>query len=149
MATKISRDNYVRPKETVQDRLTDNDIQELLAGYTLVDDIRKVPTGSHLRYFSIGKNGKKTFRYGGLLKNKDEVDKYIILSNGKVSWSVQTSNTEFYRKMSFQEMKEDYEAIIAEKDAKIKKLKDKLAKYVQLAAALEKTQRDSEGKRNR
>ena len=133
---RIGKDNYQRPKSTMQDKLTDADIKELLATYVLVDDIFKVPIGSHLRYYTM-KDGKKVFRMGGLLNNKDNADKFIVLSNGRLTWTVQTKSSEFYRKMSVEEIREEYENTIREKDAKIKKLREKLNKYIDIATKYE------------
>jgi hypothetical protein len=50
---RLSKDtNYVRPKKTVQDTMSNDEIKEKLQGYKKVDDIKKVLIGSHLRYFA-------------------------------------------------------------------------------------------------
>ena len=113
---RISKDDYKRPKHTIQDKMTEEEIDEKLEDYIEIEDIFKVPLNSHIRYYTLipGKDGeiKKAFRLGGQLKNKDNADKYIILSNGKVTWTVQMETSILYRKMTIEEIKEDYENII-------------------------------------
>jgi len=134
---KISKDEYKRPKYTIQDKLTEEEIEEKLADYIEIENINKVPIGSHIRYYTLvpNKNGEliKTFRLGGQLKNKDNSDKFIILSNGKVTWSVQMDTSILYRKMTIDEIKEDYENIIKEledSNLQLKKDNNKLLKKI-------------------
>ena len=61
---------------------------------------------------------------GGFLSNKNNPDKYVILTNGRKSWSVQVANSVFYRKMTNEEIKEEYEEELNE----VKKLSKKLLK---------------------
>jgi hypothetical protein len=129
----ISNDRkYSRPKHTIQDKISDEEINEALKNYIECDDISKVNIGSHLRYFTntINKNGEteRKFRFGGFLKNKDNCDKYVILTNNTVSWSVQVDNVTFFKKMSLDEIKDEYEKIIEEKQQYIKSLKKEIRK---------------------
>ena len=80
---RLSRDtSYQRPKKTYQDKLTPDEIEEKLEEYVKIEDINKVPLNSHIRYFTLNdKTGKKEFRLGGFLTNRDQSDKYVILSN--------------------------------------------------------------------
>ncbi len=130
---KIGQDKYKRPLETLQDKLTKEEIEAKLEDYQLVKDISKVQIGTHIRYFTIGENGKKKFRLGGSLVRNDGLPTYVILSNNNVTWSVQTENTVFFAKLTYKELKEEYENIIEEKDKEIKgmaieikKLREKL-----------------------
>lgn len=136
-----SSDAYQRPDKTLQDKLTDEDVAQLLQDYKPVDDLFKVPVGSHLRYFTVRKDAagvvKKMFRFGGLLQNKDNADKYVVLGNGKITWSVQTKTAIFYKKMSFEELKEEYSKQLEEKDELIDKLKRRLKKYVRRVEELQ------------
>lgn len=123
---------YIRPKYTIQDKITQEEINDALKNYIECDDINKVPIGSHLRYFinTINKRGEmeQKFRFGGFLKNKDNCDKYVILTNNTVSWSVQVDNVTFFKKMSLDEIKDEYEKIIEEKQQYIKSLKKEIKK---------------------
>ena len=134
---RISKDDYKRPKHTIQDKMTEEEIDEKLEDYIEIEDIFKVPLNSHIRYYTLipGKDGeiKKAFRLGGQLKNKDNADKYIILSNGKVTWTVQMETSILYRKMTIEEIKEDYENIIKdleESNLQLKKDNKKLLKKI-------------------
>ena len=125
---RLSRDSgYNRPKKTYQEKLTPEDIEEKLEEYIKVDDIAKVPLNSHNRYFTYNpKTKKKEFRMGGFLTRKDNPETYVICSNGTLSWSVQTKNTIFFKKMTIKELKQEYEDEIE----KLKKENSKLRRAV-------------------
>jgi hypothetical protein len=100
-----------RPKDTYQSKLTEADSEDKLKMYKKIDhieDIAKLPLNTHIRYFSVTKDndGKKIkkFRLGGYLNNKDNYDKYIILTNKNVSWSVDTKTSILYRKLKDEEI---------------------------------------------
>ena len=128
MSNRLGNDDYERPKKTKTDKLTAEEIKELLENYIEVEDISTVPLNTHLRYFSEKKNEKtnkkeNVFRMGGFLINKNNYDKYVILStspntgvinNNAKSWSVNTQITKFYRKLSYDEMKVQYEDEISD-----------------------------------
>ena len=120
---------YKRPDVTYQEQLTKEEIIEKMKGYTRVENIMDVPVNTHLRYF-IEKDGKKIFRNGGFLHNKINGDVYVILSNGKNSWSVQVKGTIFYKKMSHTEeinsLKSKYEKKIKEQYETITELKTQI-----------------------
>lgn len=101
--TRLGYDTkYQKPKKTFQESLTNEAIKEKLKGYKKVSDITTVIIGSHLRYFT-----KDGFRLGGYLNKFGENYKYLILTNGKLSWSVQIINTnEFWVKMNPKDMQE-------------------------------------------
>ena len=127
--SRLSRDTtYQRPPTTYQQSLTNDEIKEKLSGYVKVEEINRVPVGSHLRYFLIEidpetQKKKKLFRTGGFLKNKDNSDKYVVLSNGTKSWSVNTQKCVFFRKMKQHEMEDKYEKEIKRLEAIIQNLK--------------------------
>ena len=121
----FSKNGYKRPDVTFTDQLSKEQIEEKLEDYTKVDDIYKVPLGVHLRYFS-NKDDKLVFRMGGQLHKNNGLPDYVILFNGKAQWSVQVKDTIFYRKMTIQEIKEEYEKIIKDLIEKNKKLKKQL-----------------------
>jgi hypothetical protein len=110
-------------KKTFTDNLTKEEINEKLEDYKLVEDISKVPLGTHLRYF-VEKDGIKLFRMGGNLKRNLDLPNFIVLQNAMgVEWTVQIKNTTFYKKMTIKEIKEEYDSIIEDLHDKIKKLK--------------------------
>lgn len=119
---------YKRPDKTYQETLTENDIKDKLRDYAKVDDLTTVPLQTHLRYFVYRENPttKKTerlFRLGGRLVNKDKCDKYVVLSNGNHSWSVNTSTAVFFRELRVNEVREKYEGIVQHLKDKIERLK--------------------------
>jgi hypothetical protein len=121
---------YKRPDVTYQEKLTKEEIKEKLDGYVKVIDINDVPLNTHMRYFIIDKDGNKVFRTGGMLQNKDNADTYVILSNGKLSWSVQIENAIFFKKLTHNDelniIHEMYKKKLDEKDAIIAELNAKL-----------------------
>jgi hypothetical protein len=131
-------DNYIRPTQTYTERLDEDDIQDKLIDYIQVDNIANVKLNSHLRYFILEIDDKgntnKKFRMGGFLKNNDNSTTYVMLSNGTKSWSVQTKNAIFYKKLTINEIKEDYENKLNELkyiNKKLLKQNNKLKEYIQ------------------
>lgn len=102
-------------KKNIRSQMSEKDIKDKLKEYTLVDDITKVDIGTHLRYFSIDDKGKKLFRLGGFLNKVNFKDGYIVLGNNKITWSVQIKTSEFYKKMSYSELKRNIEIKIYKK----------------------------------
>ena len=125
ITTRLSRDTtYKKKNNSYQDNLSPNEIKKKLEEYQQVDSIYDVDLNTHLRYFTLDKNGKKQFRLGGFLTKINKENKYVILSNGKLSWSVQIEDSIFFKKVPFSELKEE----IIEKATK---------KYVNKIKALE------------
>lgn len=130
-----AKNGYERPSSTFTEQLSKEQINERLVDYVKVEDLYKVPLGVHLRYF-VEKNGEKLFRMGGQLYKNTGLPDYVILNNGKTQWSVQVNDSIFYRKMTINEIKEDYEKGLdglKKKYEKLKEenknLKEKLKKY--------------------
>ena len=102
------------------------ELEKKLEDYKKVDDIAQVPIGTNLRYFT-KKDDELVFRMGGNLKSNNGLPKFVILKNALgVEWSVQVEGTIFYKKMTIQEIKDEYEEIIKELNGKIKKLKERI-----------------------
>lgn len=106
---RLSSDKkYERPNKTYQETLSNQDVKEKLKDYKKVSDIKTVSIGTHIRYFTIDPKTKdKQFRLGGTLNKIDPDGRFVILSNGTVTWSVQIPSTIFYQKMSESEYKEE------------------------------------------
>ena len=142
MNNRLGNDDYKRPNKTKQDKLTKEEIKEMLEDYIEVDDISKVPLNTHIRYFSEKKNEKskkieKVFRMGGFLVNKNNYDKYVILAtapntgvinSAAKSWSVNTVSSIFYRKLTYEEVKEQFKDTIEDQNQQIEILKKELKK---------------------
>lgn len=136
--TRLSDVRYRKTGNEVQSNLTQEDINLLLEEYEEVNDVTtELKTGIHIRYYSLVKDKKKRgefkklFRLGGTIIKIDSEFKYVVLTNGKLSWCVQLDNTIIYKKMSIKEIKDFYENelnvkddIIKRKDKKIGKLKE-------------------------
>ena len=103
---KITRTSYQKPAQTYQDKLTRQQIKEQLKDYKEINDITMLSIGCHVRYFSIDPaTKKKLFRLGGTVNKIDPEYRFIILSNGTLSWSVQIPNTVFWKKLTESEYK--------------------------------------------
>lgn len=122
---------YNRPKTTVQEKFTEEEIADKLRGYKKADKkiLIDTPLGTHVRYFT-KIDGKNKFRTGGTLKVKKLDDGYIILNTDKGSWSVQLKDSIIFIKMSHRdeidELETFYKEEIAKRDLIIKKLKKKI-----------------------
>jgi hypothetical protein len=102
---RLSADTeYKKTGKSIQQNLSPDEIKEKLKEYVPLETIDDVSINSHIRYFTVN-NGKKQFRLGGFL-TKIDTD-YVVLSNGKLSWSVQKKNSIFFKKMSYDELKEE------------------------------------------
>jgi hypothetical protein len=117
-----NKDNYKRPEITYTDKLSKSQIKELLIDYERVNDVKelgKIPPGTHLRYFEM-KNKQLKFRTGGVLTVNSGLPDYIILSNGKLSWSVQVATCIFFRRVTIKQIREEYDKLLFKNDATIK-----------------------------
>lgn len=137
---RITEDTeYKKVGKSYQDNLSPSDIKDKLQDYKPVFDISTVSLNAHIRYFSHDeKTGKKLFRLGGfLIKNEKE---YIVLSNGKVNWSVQKKNSTFFEKMSIKDIKEEIIEKVSHKyEKKINELAQENAALKQTLKAVKKT----------
>ena len=129
--TRLNRDKYERPQTTFQETLTKDDIKEKLIGYEKVADISKVPINTHIRYFSYVEDPatrkvNKVFRMGGFLYRKENADQYVVLSNGKSTWSVNSKKSCFFRKMKPEEVQAKYLSQISELKETVRSLKHQL-----------------------
>lgn len=143
--TRLSEVRYRKTGNEVQSNLTQEDINLLLEEYEEVNDVTtELKTGLHIRYYSLVKDKKKKgefkklFRLGGNIIKIDPEFKYVVLTNGKLSWCIQLDNTIIYKKMSIKDIKDFYENelnvkddIIKRKDKKIEKLKDIIEKLLE------------------
>ena len=91
---KFGTDNYVRPDETITDKLTPEEIENKLQDYVQTD-IEKIPLNTHVRYFKMD-DGKRKFCSGGILYQNIGLPTYVKLSNGSNVWSVQIKDTIFF-----------------------------------------------------
>lgn len=130
---RLTNTQYTRPPQTYQESLSSEQIKEKLLDYTKVDNISEVPLNTQLRYFVYRTNpdthvSERVFRLGGRLINKNNCDKYVVLSNGSHSWSVNVDTSTFFRPLTVREVHERYEKQIEQLKAKISKLETLLQK---------------------
>ncbi len=118
----ISKSNYKRTDLTYTDKLSKSEIEALLIDYDKVDNLDDVPVGTHIRYFEYI-DGEFKFRVGGILSIKKGLPKYIILTNNKVSWSVQVNNTIFFRRITANQIRKEFEELLLEKDNELNELR--------------------------
>jgi len=121
---RITETEYERPLITHTEKLSKQQIQKLLEDYEQINNIEelsKVPIGTHLRYFD-KKDNELKFRTGGVLIVNTGLPDYIILSSGHISWSVQIDTSIFFRRVTLKEYKEEVEKSLLEKEATIKGL---------------------------
>jgi hypothetical protein len=142
---RLSKTEYDRPSTTITDTLQNDDAMlKKLEGYEEVDMLERVEYNTHVRYITL-KDGLPRFCLGGLLKRVFE--DYVVLSNGKVTWSVQRNfyneqrqiifTTKFYKYIS----KDRINAMVnVENTQEIQRLKDE---NEQLRTALENKSKQS------
>lgn len=131
---RLNNDDYIRPKYTWQDKLTDEEITEKLKYYKKVNNILDVELNTHIRYITINKNNETKFRLGGILFKRNIDEGYIVLSNGKKSWSVQIDNNVFFQRMTFKDLSDnivDLEQKNKQLKSLIKEIKNNLNKDLQ------------------
>lgn len=124
---------YTRPEHTHQDLLSEQDIKDKLKDYKLITNINVIPLNTHIRYFTYNlKLKNKIFRLGGFLQKIDQQNRYIILTNGKLKWSVQLLQSTLYQKMTEEEFKDKLvseiklDMVKEGSSSEIKKLKEKI-----------------------
>mgnify|MGYP001442471567 CR=1 FL=1 len=121
-----SQSDYDRPAQSIHDKLTDEDIEDMLEDYEEVTDIHSVPRKTHIRYFTVIQEdgiAKKVFRIGGNLLYASPDNEYVILSNGDKKWSVQNIHSIYYRQLTIGEIKDEYEEILDDYEREINELK--------------------------
>lgn len=103
---RTKRLNYKDGNKSYQDSLSPAEIKKKLEEYKQVDEIDDINIGTHLRYFTFNPStGQKQFRLGGFLSKLDK--DYVVMNNGELSWSVQKDKTVFFKKLSFNDLKEE------------------------------------------
>ena len=129
---KISEDGFKKSINTIQDNLTQEDINILLEEYNQIESIIDLKEGIHIRYYTlIKKNGsvQQVFRMGGTIIKIDLKKNYAVLSNGKITWSIQLNdNIIIYKKMTIDEVKQFYENELDNKEIEVNKYKLQIEK---------------------
>lgn len=124
-------ESYDDPLKPKQDKLSKEEIIEILKEYKKVDDISELKLGTQVKYFTVDKGGELKFRMGGELMLNNGLPDYVILVSGKIMWSVQVKNTIFYRRLSYDEIIEPFKKKLIEKEKEIQLLKDIISNFKQ------------------
>ena len=122
---------YVKSEKSFQELLSKEDIDILLENYELVNSKYEIKVGLLVRYYSLINKDNETqelFRMGGTVIKTDFEKDYVVLTNGKVNWSVQINNATFYKKLTIEELKKNYENDIENMDIKLNKYKNYIDK---------------------
>lgn len=131
----LTKSNFNRPEVTYQDTLQNKEaMTEKLKNYERVEDIDDVSINTHVRYVTIDKDKKQVFRLGGILIKTHS--KYVKLSNGSYTWSVQRYHYEdnndepIFETIFFAIIPKNKQLLkdIDNKDQKIKELEEKIRK---------------------
>jgi hypothetical protein len=117
-------ESYDDPLKPKQDKLTKEEIMEILKDYKKVEDNSELKIGTQVKYFNIDKGGELKFRMGGEIMLNNGLPDYVILVSGKIMWSVQVKTSIFYRRLSYDEIIEPYKKKLLEKEKEIQLLKD-------------------------
>jgi len=116
---------YNTPPITYTDMLDTDDIKEKLQDYEKVDDIATISLGTELRYFMIEENGTAKFRLGGRLFNNNGLPNYVVLVGAnRLTWCVDVKKAVFFKKISCEKLKNEYEEELQKRDDKIKHLEE-------------------------
>ena len=141
-------DGYVKPLQTVVEKMTSDEIAQSLEDYKKVLP-NELVRGRHVRYFKIKKDGSVEFKIGGNVFVTDGLPDYVVLTNGNFSWSVQCKDTIFYQEMTnTEETNELSETIVKLKD-KIDELSDRLKEKDKIIKKMEKVINDLELEKNK
>ena len=119
ISNHISETTYKRPILTYTDKLSKQQVKELLIDYEQIksiQELQKISQGTHLRYFEY-KNDELLFRTGGIITVNSGLPAYLILSSGKLSWSVQVNKSIFFKRITIKQVRNEFQKDLLEKDA--------------------------------
>jgi hypothetical protein len=115
---------------TFTDRLSKEDIKAKLENYNRIDNIdefEKVSIGTHLRYFKY-EDGEYKFRMGGILINKKQIKKYVVLANNGKTWCANTQKCIFFSKKSNKDLEKRYNVVIRKQNREMTNIKERDSK---------------------
>lgn len=135
---RISQDDYQRPTQTYTEKLTRGDIKNKLEDYIRVDDIKDLKVGMHIRYFIKSSDDNLKFRSGGSITKIDKSLKYIVLTNSKITWSVQIPTSILFRRLTTQELKDEFKKKLDDTMLENEKVKRENKQLIEYAKQLKK-----------
>jgi len=121
---KYTADNYVIPEIMPNDFINPLELKKRLKYYDIVYDAINLSSGTHIQYVELYE-GNFRYKSGGIIITNKYPD-YIVLSNGRSSWSVQLKNNIIFKQKSIQDIITIYENIIYKKNMTIDELKYKI-----------------------
>jgi hypothetical protein len=130
--------NYERPELTATDLMNPNDIKKRLINHELIrnEELEHITSNTRIQYFEVTKDAIRYKSGGFLIINKYPT--YFILANGKTSWSVQLKNNIFYREISLNRVKEEYENKIKKQNMVINELRFKISSMEKIIKKMSK-----------
>ena len=99
----------------IQGNYTNDDINELLKEFNIIDNIKDLKIGNEIRYYTfIIKNNieYKIFRLGGTIYEIDLENKNMVIGNGNFTWKIKFNKNIFYKKIDMYQIKKYYESEI-------------------------------------
>lgn len=128
ISESLANSEYERPVLTKSEKLTVDEIKELLLDFTEIkdlSDIIEIPIGTPIRYFRTV-DGIRKFRYGGILTYNKGYPDYIYLTSGKLTWAVNLKEKGLilFRPVSItiDETKKEYDKVIINLEKKVNAL---------------------------
>jgi hypothetical protein len=129
----------VKSNRTATDMLTNEEIKERLKNYERVnkDDAVSITPGTRVQYFEELKDGSLKYRPGGtMIVNKSPT--YMVMSNGRITWSIQLEKIFLFKEKDYDALKKDYEEKLKEKDLEITSLRKKLGDLINGSKSVKK-----------
>ena len=125
---KIKNDNYVKPNITAIDLLTPGDIKKRLINYEKIttECVEILVPSTRIQYFEIMKDNKFRYKPGGAIIKNGYPD-YLVLSNGRISWSVQLKNHIIFKEINVDTIVNEYKEKLKKKDLNIRNLRFKIS----------------------
>lgn len=118
---RLTDDDYKKPYLTVSDILSPEEIKQILRNYEQVTDLCSLVQGDIVKYFEMLANGKYKYKPGGRVLINKQPD-YLVLSNGRKSWSVQLNKHVIFREIDIDKIILKYDEIVKKKDKRIEEL---------------------------
>lgn len=120
--TKLSDNEkqYKKPLETVAEKLSSEDIVNLLINYQEVK-FENLKIGIHTRYYKKNKDDSLDFKLGGTLLKVNKLEKYCVLMSNGMTWTAQ-ENSIFYQEMNNTDKIKELETQIEKDKSQINEL---------------------------
>ncbi len=120
---KPSREVKEKSSVSPTDLITMEELKEKMQNYKRVNDadVKNLKPDTKIRYIEVFEDGFKYKPGGYLIVNK--YPEYLILTSGNRNWSVQLKDHIIFIEISVDELKKEYDHIIATKNDEIKRLK--------------------------